>query len=112
MRYMMSVLLEFYPSWLALSREERNNHAASSQKIVQKYNQHVQARFFDAEALPGKEFTDFVVCEVDDLKQYHYIWEEIRDSLVYTQGYMKIKDVIMGMENAFKSYESEVLKMN
>lgn len=31
---MMIVLLELYPSWLALSREERNNHAASSQKIV------------------------------------------------------------------------------
>lgn len=53
-----------------------------------------------------------MVCEVDYMKQNHYMLEEIRDSLVYTQGYMKIKDVIMGMENAFKSYESEVLKMN
>jgi hypothetical protein len=109
---MMIVLLEFYPSWLALSREDRNQHAASLSQIANKYSQHVQVRFFDAEALPGKDFTDFVICETDDMKQYHYMWEEIRDSVVYTQGYMKIKDVIMGMENAFRSYESEMLKMD
>ncbi len=39
------------------------------------------------------------------------MWEEIRDSLPYTKGYMKIKDVVMGIENAFQSYEEEVLNM-
>ncbi|WP_068619785.1 darcynin family protein [Paenibacillus tuaregi] len=112
MRYMMVVLLEFYPSWLALPREERREHAASLQEIISRYTEHVQVRFFDAEALPGKDYTDFVVCETEDLRQYHYMWEEIRDSEPYTRGYMKIKDVLMGMENAFKSYESEVLKMD
>ncbi|WP_217560938.1 darcynin family protein [Paenibacillus sp. GbtcB18] len=110
MKYMMIVLLEFYPSWLALSREERRNHAASLQQITQKYGQYVKVRFFDAEALPGDDYTDFVTCETEDLKQYHYMWEEIRDSLPYTQGYLKIKNVIMGIEGAFQSYEAEVLK--
>ncbi|MEK8211764.1 darcynin family protein [Paenibacillus sp. FSL L8-0463] len=111
MRYMMIVLLEFYPSWLALPREERRKHADSLQGIIQKYGQHVKVRFFDAEALPGKDYTDFVLCETVDLMQYHYMWEEIRDSLPYTKGYMKIKDVVMGIENAFQSYEAEVLNM-
>lgn len=111
MRYMMVVLLEFYPSWLALPREERRQHAGALQATIQKYSKHVQVRFFDAEALPGKDYTDFVVCETEDMKQYHYMWEEIRDSQPYTKGYMKIKDVIMGMENAFQSYESEVLQV-
>jgi len=70
----------------------------------------VKVRFFDAEALPGKDYTDFAVCETDDMRKYHYLWEEIRDSIPYTRGYMKIKDVIIGLENAFQSYESEVLK--
>ncbi|MEK3947851.1 darcynin family protein [Paenibacillus sp. FSL H7-0703] len=111
MRYMMIVLLEFYPSWLALPREERRKHARALQATIQKYSEHVQVRFFDAEALPGKDYTDFVVCETEDMKQYHYMWEEIRDSEPYTKGYMKIKDVVMGMENAFQSYESEMLQM-
>ncbi|MCP3794440.1 darcynin family protein [Paenibacillus sp. CH40] len=111
MRYMMIVLLEFHPSWLALPREERRKHAGALQATIQKYSEHVQVRFFDAEALPGKDYTDFVVCETEDMKQYHYMWEEIRDSEPYTKGYMKIKDVVMGMENAFQSYESEMLQM-
>ncbi|MEK5548391.1 darcynin family protein [Paenibacillus sp. FSL L8-0689] len=111
MRYMMIVLLEFYPSWLALPREERRKHAGTLQATIQKYNEQVQVRFFDAEALPGKDYTDFVVCETEDMKQYHYMWEEIRDSEPYTKRYMKIKDVVMGMENAFQSYESEMLQM-
>ncbi|WP_090735614.1 darcynin family protein [Paenibacillus sp. Mc5Re-14] len=112
MRYMMIVLLEFYPSWLALPREERREHAGALQARIQKYSEHVQVRFFDAEALPGKDYTDFVVCETEDMKKYHYMWEEIRDSEPYTKGYMKIKDVVMGMENAFQSYESEMLQMD
>lgn len=112
LKYMMIVLLEFYPSWLSLPRQERRKYAESLQETFQKYEQHVSVRFFDAEALPGTEYTDFVVCETEDLKQYHYMWEEIRDSVPYTKGYMKIKNVIMGMENAFQSYEAEILKMD
>ncbi|WP_145329107.1 darcynin family protein [Paenibacillus xylanexedens] len=109
MRHMMIVLLEFYPSWLALPREQRRMHAAALQTTIEKYSGLVSVRFFDAEALPGKDYTDFVVCETEDLKAYHYLWEEIRDSEPYTKGYMKIKDVIMGLENAFQAYEREAL---
>ncbi|WDF48869.1 Darcynin 2 [Paenibacillus sp. KACC 21273] len=112
MRQMMIVLLEFYPSWLALPREQRREHAEVLQQIINKYRSSITVRFFDAEALPGKDYTDFVVCETEDLKHYHYMWEEIRDSETYTQGYMKIKDVIMGLENAFQSYEKEALQMS
>lgn len=45
MRYMMIVLLEFYPSWLALPREERRKHARALQATIQKYSEHVQVRF-------------------------------------------------------------------
>ena len=45
MKYMMVVLLEFYPSWLALPREERRTHAASLQELMQKYEEHVTVRF-------------------------------------------------------------------
>ncbi len=112
MRYMMIVLLEFYPSWLALPREQRRVHAEKLQTIISSYKDRVEVRFFDAEALPGKDYTDFVVCETEDMESYHYMWEAIRDSEPYTRGYMKIKNVIMGMENAFESYEKRVLGMD
>ncbi len=112
MRYMMIVLLEFYPSWLALPREQRRAHAENLQTIIASYKDHVEVRFFDAEALPGKDYTDFVTCETEDMELYHYMWEAIRDSEPYTRGYMKIKNVIMGMENAFEAYEKRVLGMD
>lgn len=51
MRYMMIVLLEFYPSWLGLPREERSKYAAGSQETIEKYRAHVHTRFFDAEEI-------------------------------------------------------------
>jgi hypothetical protein len=112
MRQVMIVLLEFYPTWLALPREERRVYAGALQEIMSKYSSAVRVKFYDAEALPGKDYTDFVICETEDIKQYHYMWEEIRDSDTYAKGYMKIKDVIMGLENAYQAYESESLNMS
>lgn len=109
MNYAMIVLLEFYPSWLALSREERRGHAGGLRDIIGTYSERVKVRFYDAEALPGSYFTDFVLCETNDLKAYHFMWEELRDSEPYTAGYFRIKDVLMGMEDAFQAYESENL---
>lgn len=39
------------------------------------------------------------------------MWEEIRDTAAYAQGYLKIKDVIMGIENAYQQFEEEELHM-
>lgn len=78
---------------------------------MDEYKDRVQVRFFDAETLPGADFTDFFICETKDLKAYHYMWEKLRDTCAYGKGYFKIKDVIMGMENAFQTFETEELQM-
>lgn len=110
MNIIQIVLLEFYPSWLALPREIRRKYAKSLEEIIAKYPD-VKVRFCDSEAFPGSNFTDFLICETENLKSYHFMWEEIRDTEPYTRGYFKIKDVIMGAENAFQSYEKESLKI-
>ncbi|MED0984574.1 hypothetical protein [Bacillus paramycoides] len=50
------------------------------------------------------------MCETKNIQKYHYIWEEIRDHSINTEGHMKIKDVIMGMEEAYKNFEEDLLK--
>ena len=107
MNYVFIVLIELYPSWLAMTREERGDKADELNEIILKYPE-VNVRFFDAEALPGKDYTDIVFCETPNVEKYHYMWEELRDHPVYTEGHMKIKDVIMGMEEAYKKYEEEL----
>ena len=54
MRQMMIVLLEFYPSWLALPREERRNYASSLQEIFNKYSSEVSVRFLMRRLYPVK----------------------------------------------------------
>ncbi|WLR42327.1 Darcynin 2 [Bacillus carboniphilus] len=109
MNYAFIVLVEFYPSWLAMNREQRRLKGQELKDIISKYPE-VKVRFFDAEALPGKNYTDIIFCETTDVKKYHYMWEELRDHPVYTEGYMKIKDVIMGMEEAYKKFEEDLGK--
>lgn|SRR5690625_403904 len=108
MNYAFVVLVEFYPSWLAMTRGEREIKATELKKIILKYPE-VKVRFFDAEALPGKEYTDIIFCETNNIQKYHYMWEELRDHTIYTDGHMKIKNVIMGIEEAYKSFEEDML---
>lgn len=106
------ILLEFYPSWLALSRERRKELAGDLYRIIEKYSEHVKVKFFDADAFGDGTYTDFIICETKDLKKYHFMWEEIRDSHAYSRGYFKIKKVIFGVQNAYQTYEEEVLEMD
>ncbi len=107
MKSMSIVLLEFYPKWLALPRSKRNEYAKQLEEIIARHPL-VSVRFFDAESLPGANYTDFVVCETSDLQAYHFMWEEIRDSNLYYEGFFKIKDVVLGFEEAFKDYEQQL----
>ncbi|NWK69518.1 Darcynin 2 [Bacillus paramycoides] len=109
MNHIFIVLVEFYPTWLAMSRDERGKRANELKEITLKYPE-VHVRFFDAEALPGKDYTDIIMCETKNIQKYHYMWEEIRDHSINTAGHMKIKDVIMGMEEAYKNFEKDSLK--
>lgn len=105
------ILLEFYPDWLALPREKRRVQARHLYQIVEKYSKDVKVDFYDADAFGDGSYTDLVICETTDLKKYHFMWEEIRDSYAYSQGYFKIKKVIQGIQNAYQKFEEEVLQM-
>jgi hypothetical protein len=109
--YVFVVLLEFYPSWLALPRERRRQLASELYEIAARARDRVRTRFFDAEAFADGTYTDFVICETADPKAYHFLWEQIRDTPVYHQGYMKIKNVLLGLENGYVQYEREALGM-
>lgn len=104
--YSAVVLLEFFPAWLALSRVKRNEIAGKAQDIIAKYPE-VTVRWFDADAL-GHGYTDFAFCEFDDLQRYHFLWEALRDTEIFTHPYATIKDVILGIESGYQAYEEEL----
>jgi len=98
------VLLEFEARWLALSREERGGWAARIAAILVRHPG-VGVRWFDADAL-GRGYTDMVLCEFDDLMAYHFLWEELRDTELFSTPYLRIKDVQLGIERGYEAYEA------
>jgi hypothetical protein len=105
-RYAAVVLLEFEPAWLALPRERRREIAAGLAAIAGRHRE-VEVRWFDADAF-GRGYTDFVVCECHDLERYHFLWEELRDSVLFTTPYARQKDVVLGLERGYERFEQSL----
>ncbi|MGW3208290.1 darcynin family protein [Streptomyces sp. NPDC001135] len=97
----------FSPTWLVLSRDERNAMAAAHiHPVFARYADRVSARFFDAEAFTTA-FSDFAVLETEDLKAYYFLIEELRDSPLIAQGYLVMNDIFMGIEAGFQAFEAQ-----
>jgi hypothetical protein len=103
-RYAIVVALEFEPAWLALDRTERARYAALVLEISARHPR-VSFRWFDADAL-GHGYTDFAICECDDLEAYHFLWEELRDTALFSVPYLRIRNVMLGLERGYERYET------
>ena len=105
-------LLNARPAWLALDRDRRDELSSALGTIFSDTALAVQVRYFDAEAF-GHGYTDFIFAEISDLKAYHFMWERIKGTplftVPFTVPYFAIKDVIFGIEEGYLSYEREVL---
>jgi hypothetical protein len=104
MRLVAIVSLHFEPAWLALSRARRGEFAALVAEIAARHPG-VSLRWFDADAL-GHGYTDFVVCEFDEIAAYHFLWEELRDTALFSTPYVRITDVRLGIERGYELYEA------
>lgn len=99
------VRLAVEPAWLALPRDRRRDHAAGLAEILARHPEVVMS-WFDADAL-GSGYSDFVICRFGDLKAYHFLWEELKDSEVFSAPYLRIFDVTLGIERGYEAYEAE-----
>ncbi len=80
------------PAWLKLSREQRHEHWGKVGQIVHEYADRVQFRYFDADAFHA-DHSDMIICESDTLLDYHHLWDRIKDTAVFADGYYDITDV-------------------
>ena len=104
--FLAVVRLAFEPSWLALSREQRRGHADQVAAICARHPA-VAIRWFDADAL-GAGYTDFVTCEFADLVAYHFLWEELRDTELFSRPLVRLCDTTLGIERGYEAYEARV----
>jgi hypothetical protein len=106
MKYTIVLAYRYSAEWLQKTREQRQ--AFNDQylnPILGKYGKTVNARFFDAEAFTSR-FSDFVLFETEDLRQYYFLIEELRDSPLFAQGLARIEDLFMGIEGGYREFEA------
>ena len=94
------------PAWLRLSRTERNVfNATHVQPVLERYADRVSAQFCDAEAFTAR-CSDFVVFQTDKLEDFYFLFEELRDTALFTEPYLTVNDLIVGLEDGFQHFEA------
>lgn len=107
--YTILVLYRATNHWLTLSREERNEFAAKEIfPIIQKFDKKLNVRLFDSEAFHAKT-SDFFIVSCNDLKDYYFFMECLRDTDLFAKPYIELNDIIIGIEGGFKAFESSEL---
>jgi hypothetical protein len=105
MKYTIIMTYTRAPEWLQKTREQREAFNAEFMRpLFEKYFKAVKARFFDAEAFESR-FSDFVIFETEDLKQYYFLIEELRDSPLFAQQLAKVENIFMGIEDGYEEFE-------
>ncbi len=91
--------------WLSLSRDERKKYFDNIQtEIFAKYPS-VSVRLYDVEAFSSK-CSDIAVYETENIQDYYFLIDALRDSKIYTVPYFEIVDIFPAIEDGFVEYES------
>jgi hypothetical protein len=94
--FMAMIEWQVLPSWFELDTRTRRDYTVQIQEIIRRYPK-IRFRWFDAEAWTGK-FTDFSLCEFDDLDSYNSLWGDLRRHPFLSTPFANASRVIMGME--------------
>ncbi len=99
------VLLKTTVFWLRLSREERNTIA---DKVLEDVlaNSDVKLRMFDAEAFTTR-CTDVAMFQAKDMQSFYFVIEKLRDSVLITEPYFEMVEIIPTIEDGFKIFEQQ-----
>lgn len=106
--YTIILMYEFMPKWLRLDLQQRKAFREQYvNPIFKRYIEQVQARFYDSEAFDA-EISDFIVFSAVDLKHYYFLMEELRDTPLFSEEYIKIRRVLIGLEDGHMEFEKTI----
>lgn len=96
------MLVKTTNTWLQLSIKERFKFFETAISPILKKYPAVNMRFFDSEAFSG-HYTDVLMWEASDVKDYQFIVEELRETLFWGV-YFEIVEIVPAIENAYALY--------
>jgi hypothetical protein len=107
MKYSVLIIYQATPLWLRLTRDERGVFFEKKvAPLIQKFHPSLAIRLFDSEAFHAS-ISDFMLVECDNLKDYYFFMEHVRDTELFGKPYIVLKDVVVGMENGFQLFTRE-----
>lgn len=95
-RFLAFIEVQVQSAWFELEIRTRHDFANQLKEIVKRYPG-ITVRWFDAEAWTGR-FTDFILCEFEDLDSYNTLWGELRRHPFLSTPYAVLSKVILGLE--------------
>jgi chlorite dismutase len=102
LNYVYFMLVKTTNTWLQLSTKERFQFLETTISPILKKYPAVNMRFFDSEAFSGN-YTDVLMWEASDVKDYQFIVEELRETLFWG-AYFEIVEIVPAIENAYALY--------
>ncbi|GLQ29968.1 darcynin family protein [Litoribrevibacter albus] len=106
-KYTFFVHMNATKEWLSMSREERGQYFDKIQSNIFSNYPSVSVRLYDAEAFTTK-CSDIAVYETENIQDYYFLIEALRDTEIYTVPYFEIVDIFPAIEDGFAEYESSV----
>lgn len=106
-KYTFFILMDATPEWLSLSREERSAFVETELMPIYKKYSKVSVRMFDAEAFSA-ECSDIAMYETEDVEQYHFMIDAIRDTKIFSVPYFEIVSILPAVEEGYTRYDEHL----
>ncbi len=106
-KYTFFVHMNATKQWLSLSREARQDYFDTTiSEIFSRYPS-VSVRLYDAEAFTTK-CSDIAVYETENIQDYYFLIDALRDSKIFTVPYFEIVDIFPAIEEGFNEYQASL----
>ena len=106
-KFTFFVLMRATKEWLTLSRNQRNEFVETNLNPLFAQYTSVSVRFYDAEAFSTR-CSDIAMFETENLQEYYFLMDGIRDSKIFTVPYFEFIEIIPALEGGFAEYEASL----
>ena len=103
-RLTVFVHLTATPAWVALTRPERQEVISTHIEPLLRGHDAVTVRSFEAEAWSAAP-SDVLLVETDDITAWSDLFEELRDTPLWSVPYFVVEQIVPAAEDAFIDYE-------
>ena len=108
-KYTFFVHMNATNHWLSLSREQRSQYFDGIRSKIFAQYPSVSIRLYDVEAFSTK-CSDIVVYETENIQDYYFLIDALRDTKIYSVPYFEIVDIFPAIEDGFVAYESNLIQ--